>query len=75
MSEKISLNRNDVINSKVAKIEGTLNEFNFDENRSYLKLCKQNSEVSLQSKNLQIFNCSNKMGKSMLLISNNIFYS
>ena len=70
MSEQISLCKNDVKNSQVAKIEETLNEFNDDENRSYLKLCKQNSAVNFQSKKLQIFNSSNKMGKSMLLVSN-----
>ena len=73
MSKKISLSINDVMNSQVAKTEETLNEFNDDKNRSYLKLCKQNSEVNFQSKKLQIFNCSNKMGKSMFFVSNNIF--
>ena len=75
MSEKISLSKNDVKNSQVAKIKETLNEFKDDENRSYLKLCKENSEVNFQSKNLQIFNSSNKMGKSILYIRNNTFYS
>ena len=68
MSEKISLSINDVMNSQ--HFEKTLNEFNVDELRSYLMLCKQNSEVNFQSKKLQIFNSSNKMGKSMLLVSN-----
>ena len=63
MSEKITLSKNDVKNSQVAKIEETLNDFNVDENKNYLKLCKQNSEVNFQSKNLQTFDSSNKMGK------------
>ena len=75
MSEKISLSKNYVKNSQVAKIKEALNEFNDDKNRSYLKLCKQNSKVNFQSKKLQIFNSSNKMGKSILCISNNTFYS
>ena len=75
MSEKISLSKNYVKNSQVAKIKETLNEFKDDENRSYLKLCKENSEVNFQSKKLQIFNSSNEMGKSILCISNNTFYS
>ena len=75
MSEKITLSKNDVKNSQVAKIEETLNDFNVDENRNYLKLCKQNSEVNFQSKNLQTFDSQNKMGKSMLCVSKNMFYS
>ena len=74
MSEKISLSRNDVTNSQVPNFEGNLNEFNVDEHRSYLKFCKQNSEVNFQSKNLQTFNSSNKMGKSMLSINNNFLF-
>ena len=75
MSKKISISRNDVMNSQDAKIEEILNEFNVDEHRSYLMLCKQNSEVNFQSKNLQVFDSLNKMGKSMLCVSNNTIYS
>ena len=75
MSKKISISRNDVMNSKDAKIEEILNEFSVDEHRNYLKLCKRNSEVNFKSKNLQIFDSLNKMGKSMLCVSKNIFYS
>ena len=74
MSKKISLSRSDVMNSKVAKIERTLYKFNFNKHRSYLKLCKQNSELNFQNKNLQVYDSSNKMGKSMLCDSNKIFY-
>ena len=75
MSEKISFSRNDVKKSQVAKIEETLNEFKVDENRNCLKLCKQNSEVNFQCKDLQIFDSSNKIVKSILCINDNIFYS
>ena len=69
MSEKISLSIYNVMNSQAAKIDGTFNKFNFDEHKSYLKLCKQNSEVNFKNKKLKIFNSSKKMGKSMLLVS------
>ena len=71
MSEKISLSINDVMNSQ--HFEKTLNDFNVDELRSYLKLCKQNSEVNFISKNLKTSDSCNTMGKSMLFVSNNIF--
>ena len=73
MSKKISISRNDVMNSQDAKIEEILNEFSVDEHRSYLKLCKQNSEVYFRCKNLQILDSFNKMGKSMVYVSRIIF--
>ena len=75
MSENISVSKIYVMNSQVAKIEETLNEFYVDEHKIYLKLCKQNSKVNFQSKNLQTFDSQNKMGKSMLCVSKNMFYS
>ena len=75
MSENISVSKIYVMNSQVAKIEETLNEFYVDEHKIYLKLCKQNSKVNFQSKNLQTFDSQNKMGKSMLCVSKNMFHS
>ena len=75
MSENISVSKIYVMNSQVAKIEETLNEFYVDEHKIYLKLCKHNSKVNFQSKNLQTFDSQNKMGKSMLCVSKNMFYS
>ena len=73
MSENISVSRIYVMNSQVAKIEETLNEFKVDELRNYLKLCKQNSRVNFIRKILQTSDSCNTMGKSMLCVSNNNF--
>ena len=73
MSENISVSKIYVMNSQVAKIEETLNEFYVDEHKIYLKLCKQNSEVNFKNKKLQDFNSSKKLGKSMLLVSKQFF--
>lgn len=47
--------------------------FNDDENKSFPKICKNNSEIDFQSNNFQVSDGSNKSGKSMLCVSKNIF--
>ena len=71
MSAKISSIEKIVIKTKFAKIEKNLNTFNEDEHISFLNFCKQISEANFQSKSLQTFYGSNKLGKSMLFENKN----
>ena len=57
---------------KIAKTQENWSVFNIDEHKSFPKFCKQNYEFNFQSKNLQIFDSLNKMGKSMVCVSKNI---
>lgn len=71
MSAKFNSSGNDEKNNDIAKIKMNLNTFNVDGQKSFLKFCKQASEVNFQNINLQITNGSSKFGKSMLCVSNN----
>ena len=57
MSAKTSLS-----GSGVKNCEENLLACNVDERNSFLKLCKENSEVSILGKSLQISDGLNKMG-------------
>ena len=59
---------------KIAKNQENWSIFNIDEHKSFPKFCKQNYEFNFQSKNLQISKGLNKLGKSILFVSNNMFY-
>ena len=74
MSAKISSSENDANKNKTANIQETFSIFNVDEHKSFLKFCKQISEVNFQSKVLKISDGSNKFGKSVFCVSNNILY-
>ena len=73
MSANISLTGNHVKNGEVAKIEKILKVFNVNEQKSFLSFCKQSSEIDFRSKIFQISDGSNKLGKSKLCVSSNIF--
>ena len=73
MSAKISSSGSDVKNSKIAKVDENLKLFSINEHKSFMKFCKQVSEVNFQSKNLQTSDGSNKLGRSNLCLSK-IFY-
>ena len=74
MSAKINSSEIDVNKNKTANIQENFSIFNVDERKSFPKFCKQTSEVNFQSKNLQISGGSNKFGKSVFCLSNNILY-
>ena len=59
---------------KIAKYQGKFSIFNIDEHKSFPKICKQNYEFKLKSKNLQVSDCFNKLGKSILLERNDMLY-
>ena len=65
MSAKINSSEIDVNKNKTATIRENFSFYNVDEPKSFLKFCKQTSEVNFQSKNLQISDGSNKFGKSV----------
>ena len=72
MFAKFNLIENGVRIIKVAKNQESLSIFNVDENKSFLKFCKQISEVNFKSKNLQISEASKKLGKWYLSVNNKI---
>ena len=74
MSAKISSSKHDVNINKTASIQETISIFNVDERKSFLKFCKQSSEVVFRSKNSQISDGSIKSGKSMLCVNNVTFH-
>ena len=74
MSAKINSSEIDVNKNKTANIQENFSIFNVDERKSFPKFCKQTSEVNFQSKNRQIYDCTNKFGKSVFFLSNNILY-
>ena len=74
MFEKIKLTGPRFKKNKIAKNQENLSIFNIDEHKSFPKFCKQNYEVKFKNKNLQISDGFNKFGKSMLCVTNSIFY-
>ena len=63
MCAKLNSSENGVKKNKIAKNQESLSIFNVEEDKSFLKFCKQISEVNFISKNLQIFEASKKLGK------------
>ena len=63
MCAKLNSSENGLKKNKIAKNQESLSIFNVDEEKSFLKFCKQISEVSFKRKNLQIFEASKKLGK------------
>ena len=59
---------------KIAKNQENWSIFNIDEHKSFPKFCKQNYEFNFQRKSLRISEGLNKLGKSILLVSNDLFY-
>ena len=74
MVAKISWTGPGVKKIKIAKYQGKFSIFNIDEHKSFPKICKQNYEFKLKSKNLQVSDCFNKLGKSILLERNDMLY-
>ena len=74
MSAKISSSKSYVNKNKSASIQETFRKFNVDKRKSFLKFCKQSSEVVFHSKNSQISDGSIKFGKSMLCVNNVTFH-
>ena len=74
MFAKFNSSENGVNINKIVKNQESLSNFNVEEDKNFPKICKQSSEVNFHSKNLQICNGSNKLGKSMLRVSKNILY-
>ena len=63
MFAKFHSSKNGVKINEVAKNQQSLSIFNVDEDKSFLKFCKQISEVNFKSKNLQISEASKNLGK------------
>ena len=63
MCAKFNSSENGVKKNKIATNQEGLNIFNVDEDKSFLKFCKQISKVNFKRKNLQIFEVSKKLGK------------
>ena len=63
MFSKFNSSENGVKLNKIAKIQESFSNFNVDENKTFLKICKQISELNFQRKALQISDASNKLGK------------
>ena len=63
MCAKFNSSENGVKKNKIATNQEDLNIFNVDEDKSFLKFCKQISKVNFKRKNLQIFEVSKKLGK------------
>ena len=74
MFEKINLTEPGFKKNKIAKNQENFSIFNIDEHKSFPKFCKQSYEVKFKSKNFQIRDGFNKFGKSMLWVTNSIFY-
>ena len=68
MSAKFHSSENDVNKNKTANMQENFNMFILDERKSFPKFCKQASEVDFQSKNFQIYDSSNKFGKSVFFL-------
>ena len=66
MFAKFNSSENGVNINKIVKNQASLSNFNVDEVKNFPKICNQNSEVNFHSKNLQICDGSNMLGKSML---------
>ena len=63
MCAKLNSSENGVKKNKIAKHQESLSIFNFEEDKSFLKLCKQISEVNFKRKKLQISEASKNLGK------------
>ena len=74
MSAKNTSSENEVKKNKIAKIKENLSIFKVNEGKSFLKFCKQLSELSFKNRNLQFSEGSNKLGKSIICISNYNFH-
>ena len=74
MSAKSISSENEVKKNKIAKIKENLSIFMLNESKSFLKFCKQISELSFESRNVQFSEGYNKLGKSMLCVKNSYFY-
>ena len=69
MPAKSSSSENEVKKNKIAKTKENLSIFKVNEGKSFLKSCKQISELSFKNRNLKFSEGFNKLGKSMLCIS------
>ena len=74
MFAKNNLTESGVKKNKIAENQENFSIFYMDEHKSFPKFCKQNCEITFKRKNLQISDCFNKLGKSILLVSNDMFY-
>ena len=74
MPAKSSSSENEVKKNKIAKTKENLSLFKVNEGKSFLKSCKQISELSFKSRNVQFSEGYNKLGKSMLCVKNSYFY-
>ena len=74
MFAKSNSSENEVKKNKFAKMKENLSIFKVNEGKSFLKFCKQISELNFKNKNSQFSEGSNKLGKSMLCISNYNFH-
>ena len=63
MCAKLNSSENGVKKNKIAKNQESLSIFYVDENKSFLKFCKQIAEVNFKRKKLQISEASKKLGK------------
>ena len=63
MFAKFNSSRYGVKLYKTAKNQESLSILNVEEDKSFLKFCKQISEVNFKSKNLQISEASKNLGK------------
>ena len=70
MCAKLNSSENGVKKNKIAKNQESMSTFNVEEDKSFLKFCKQISEVNFKSKNLQISEASKNLGKWYLSVNN-----
>ena len=70
MFAKFNSSKNGVKINEVAENQQSLSIFNVDEDKIFLKFCKQISEVNFKSKNLQISEASKNLGKWYLSVNN-----
>ena len=62
MSAKNTSSENEVKKNKIAKIKENLSIFKVNEGKSFLKFCKQTSEISFKNRNVQFSKGSIKLG-------------